>query len=387
MLIILAILAVLVTVFLSVVLQATVTTKSVGSLDGQYGFVLGNIDGITEADPYLTDLAMLGSHDATSNNITSRSKLEVQDAEGALGKFYPLVKGILYRYSKTQTVGLYEQLMQGARYLNLKCSIYTDGEWYGEHSLLSDKLEIYIKDLIRFLVEHPGEVVIAQFEPQYLGNGGTLSDLHNFVASVRYEKEGVSYGLMDFVYYDRVDAFNGYKDDGVYIGSLRYNDLTKNGTVAGVVLFEKRVSDRYNYWQDLGYSRYDDYYFDLTRNASNIWHHRMGSDNLFEQIDYVAELLDGYDYYSDKLRINQTQGSFTSNDIWEVFVEWSLLDFAKKHNEKLINHPNFDKWLKAMPIVLVDFVNSDAGNFNERVNQKIRQYNENLVKEILDKSS
>jgi hypothetical protein len=58
---------------------------------------------------------------------------------------------------------------------------------------------------------------------------------------------------------------------------------------------------------------------------------------------------------------------------------WSLLNLAENHNAKLVAHPDFFKWLAAMPVFMVDFVNSEKGDFNELVNQKICEYNTALV--------
>ncbi len=376
-----ATIAAIVAVYFSVLLQSSNITKRQGLLDGAYGNVL-NIDGIVEANPHITDIAMLGSHDASSDGISVTSRLDPEDDDSALGIFFPLIKGMMYRYAKTQTVGVYQQLMQGARYLNLKCSRYTDGEWYGEHALLSNRLEVYITDIVRFLSEHPGEIVLLQLEPQSLGAGGTLSMLYNLIASVKYTYNGKEWGLMDFVRYGKVNTFNLANSDGITIGELTYNQVTDSGRSAGVVLFVKRVYGRYNYVHEFGFGQYDKYYFDLTRNAFNDWHNRLDDESLFEAIGESAEWLSNNAYYRDKLRINQTQGSFNIKDLRAVITEWSLLDFALKHNADIVNHPDFEKWLSEMPIVLVDFVNSDEGDFNRIINKKILDYNTNLINKL-----
>lgn len=389
--------AVILAVGFSLLFQLTTVTDARGAVDGNYMSVLGGIDGIVEANPRIVDLAMLGAHGASSYNVKPDAPLSTKDTKSAIGTFAPFIKGMTYRFAKAEAVDVATLLGQGARLFQIKCTNY-NGEWWGEHALLSVPLSDIIVDIIDFLSSTSGEVVLPQFEPTYIDKDDNLSSLSEYIATVTVNGKN----LYDFVYYDDVNIFNitPYQtltpelyaadselvNSGVKIGDLRYNDITKDGTVSGAVLLLKRVDDIKHPNVMPGRSRYDYKFFDMDSNAYHNWHSRMGSKVLFEEIDKSAEYLESnFMLYKDKLRVNQTQGSISSNaaDIGSLIVEWSLLDFAYDHNARLIEHERFDEWLSVMPIVLVDFANSDKNDFNARINEKLREYNTELVATLL----
>ncbi len=373
----LGIIAVFLTIFLSVIFQAHNIRAGIGATDGGYERVLGDIDGIVDANPRIVDIAMLGAHGVSSYNVKAGGKFGLGDVDGPMAKFDPLIKGYTFRFAKTQTVDLKTILAQGARYLQIKCSLYSDGTWWGEHVLLSVPLEVIIKDLLDFLANSTGEVVLPMFEPVYLGEGGTLSDLHDYIATVQVDGKS----LYDYVHYDAVNAMHRDGADGVMIGDLRYNDVTLKGTESGVVLLDSPDETKLNVdFIHTGYSEFDKYFFDEDTNAFHPWHHRFDSNLLRDMIDSAAKEATEAKY-ADMLRVNQTQGAFNTHiqDLDDMIGKWSLIDFANYHNPRVLDDPRFDDWLKAMPIVHTDYTNCNNKDFNKRINEKIRQYNQQLV--------
>lgn len=377
----LGIIAVFLTVFLSVIFQAKNIRAGIGATDGSYDQILGNIEGIVEANPRIVDIAMLGGHGVSSYNVQAGGTFGLSDANGAMAKFDPLIKGFTFRFAKTQMAAVRTLLSQGVRYLQIKCSRYSDGTWWGEHVLLSVPLETIVKDLLQFLSSTQGEVLLPMFEPVYLGENGTLSDLHDFVMSVTYEGKT----LMDFVHYDAVNIFHESGAQGVNIGDLTYNQVTLDGATSGVVLLDSPDEDKLDL--DLihtGNGQYDKYFFDEDTNAFHPWHHRFDSDLLLSMIDDASKKA-AQDEYKDMLRVNQTQGAFNTHfaDFDDMIGKWSLIDFANYHNPRVLDDPRFDEWLKAMPIVHTDYSNCNNKDFNKRINEKLRAYNENLVAGLL----
>ena len=109
----------------------------------------------------------------------------------------------------------------------------------------------------------------------------------------------------------------------------------------------------------------------------------MGEDVLLEEIDDYAVEVSALALYRWKLRVNQTQASLSVESFGDVMRDigaWSLLKFAEKYNLTLLESENFDNWLRLMPVFQVDFANSDHGDFNRRVNEKIRARNEEIVR-------
>lgn len=373
----LGIIAAFLTIFLSVVFQGKNIRSGMGATDGGFECVLGDIDGIVEADPRIVDIAMLGGHGVSSYNVQAGGKFGLSDAGGAMAKFDPLIKGFTFRFTKTQMVDVKTLLKQGVRYMQIKCSRYSDGTWWAEHAILSVPLETVIKDILDFLASTKGEVLLPMFEPVYLGEGGKISDLTDYIASVK--SNGRS--LLDYVHYEAVNVMHADGVEGVKIGDLRYNDVTLNGKESGVVLInspdEKRLDRDYIY--DCN-GEYDKYFFDEDTNAFHPWHHRFDSDLLLDMIDAAAKRA-SEPRYADMLRVNQTQGSFNTHieDVGIMIGRWSLIDFANYHNPRVLDDPRFDEWLKVMPIVHTDYSNCNNKDFNRRINEKLRAYNEQLV--------
>ena len=112
------------TLFLSIMCHGTHIRAGVGATDGGYDSVLGDIEGITEANPRLVDIAMIGAHGSGSYNVKANATMGTVDQRSTLGKMNPLIKGMTYRLAKTQTVDVRTQISMGARYLQIKCSYY-----------------------------------------------------------------------------------------------------------------------------------------------------------------------------------------------------------------------------------------------------------------------
>lgn len=373
-----------ITVFLAVVCDTrSLGGDFVGNLDGAYGTVLADIEGIAEANPRIVDIAMLGAHDANTSSLSVSNGVDHVTEEGILGAVFPISAGFQYRFAVTQSATPYQLLMQGARFLQFKFSL-EDGVWRASHTVLGRELKEDILDVLRFLDEHPGEVVLLLFQCTNEERGNADCPLFNeWLATVEYEGKNL---------YDYVGAYMGdgaASADGGFEGSLpsitdlTYNSVTDDGKQAGLVMLQ-RFSVLY------GDNLYSRFFYDMDYNALHRWHNRMGSDVLTEEIDEYATELDSMGAYRFMLRVNQTQAAFsaeTLGDILRGIGEWSLLKFASKHNVALLENDNFDRWLRIMPIFQVDFANSDYGDFNNRVNAAIRERNEEIVGILLDGGS
>lgn len=376
--------AVVITIFVTVFMHDTTINTDIAVDDGEYATVLANIEGIVEANPRLVDLAILGAHDAHSEGLDPKSPVDYYDRGQIVGKVAPITRGLQYRFAKTQAVGIDVQLRQGARMLHIK---YTDfeGEWYATHTLLSKKVEIYILQVLEYLAspEAQGEIVILLLHPIYFGDGVNLDTFHHWLAGVKYNDKNV----YDYVRYDTTNTFDEEGKEGVRIGDLRYNTLTDNGTKAGVVLFDRREEKLWS--EDMEGTATDEYmgkFFDMDANATHKWHSRNGYKTMTKLIDEQANLIAESDEWDNKLRMNQAQPAFSVGGVGDLFVDlfsWNLKNHSIRYNAKIIDHEDFDKWLSIMPVFQVDFVNSDYGDFNNKVNAKIIAYNQKLVEELL----
>ena len=376
--------AVVITIFVAVFMHDATISGDLGADNGRYVTVLANIDGIVDANPRLVDIAMLASHDAVTAGLEPDAPVDYYDRGQIVGKVAPLTRGLQYRFAKTQSVGLDVQLRQGARMFHMK---YTDfeGEWYATHTLLSQKFETYILQVLEYLAtpEAKGEVVLLLLHPIYFGEGVTLDTFHNWLAEVKLDGKNI----YDYVNYGATNTFDKDDAEGVRIGDLRYNDLTENGTKAGVVLFDRREEKLWS--EDMEGTATDQYmskFFDMDATATHKWHSRNGYNTMTKLIDEQATIIAESDEWDNKLRMNQAQPAFSVGGISDIFVDlfsWNLKNHSIRYNAKIIDNENFDKWLSIMPVFQVDFVNSEYGDFNNKVNTKIIAYNQKLVAELL----
>lgn len=344
-----------------------------GELDHAYGRVLADIDGITDVNPRYIDTAFLGSHDSFSSLLEKKGRTE-EGVSSVMTTFMPVIGNYAYRFGITQTVGIYEQLMQGARFLQIKVTFY-ENEWYASHTVLSGKIETHITEILRYLSseETKGEIVGVLFQPIYMGNR-SFGDMREYISSIRYDGKN----LYDYVNYDDADEFND--GDGLSISDIRYNDITCRGQKAGVILFERRDEHYKDTW-DKDLHKYP-YYYDLDKNALHVWHQSSNTKKLEKSIEKTYKNINSTDEYNDMLRINQTQACLsvkTAADLCSDITAGSLLKIAKKHNLSLIERADFFDMLRAMPVFQVDYLTSTDENFNARINALIREYNETLV--------
>ena len=216
------IVVIVLTVLLAVVCNDTRLGVGQGNLDHAYGTVLANIEGITEANPRIADIAMLGAHDANMFSLSAKNGVEHTAESGALGKVFPLSKGLQYRMAVTQTVSPYDLLMQGARFLQFKFSLEEDG-WRAAHTVLGRQFEEDILDVLRFLDEHPGEVVLLLFQCGNSEEDNTdCPQFNEWLAGIKYN---------DRTLYDYADTYIAEGDSAPPdIAGLRYNATPATST-------------------------------------------------------------------------------------------------------------------------------------------------------------
>lgn len=341
-------------------------------LENKHGRVISSLENITSKNPRIADLALLAAHDSNTYNMKFNAPMDEAERNTAVGKTMKMSEGMQYRFSVTQQSNLYEQFMQGVRVFHIKYTWYK-GEWYGTHAKLTGKISDYVIDIMRGLDENPGEFVVMLFHPMCFGDA-SLGDFHNYLENVRYKGKNI----YDYISYGKVNTFNDSKDDGLKIGELRYNTVTNHGTQSGAILMDRRES-KLKLKYDVSNDRHKDQYFDIDSNTDHKWHARGNSKNIIKEIDKNMERIKGTEGYQNKLRINQSQLSFSTKDGMSSIFKWSLYNMASRHNPKLLENKNFDKWLEYMPIVKCDFVTSHKKDFNNRINKRLFDYNTRLI--------
>jgi len=303
-------------------------------------------------DTKIVDIAMLGAHDAFTHGISAKSKGDPQDTSAFLKKgALAFASGFTSRYAKAQISDASGLLRRGVRYFDVRITV-KDGVFYTMHGLISTRLDFYLTQLIDFLSENIGEVIIFSIQHAHLG-GKMYSELFDYIGAVK--SNGLS--LFDFV--------NSFAP----LYRLTLGDATRQGLSGGAVI----IADAPTYKGCYHYS-----YTDAVR--SN-WHDKFKTKDILPCIDAEYSTLknDG-ELDRDKFRVNQAQLTFNAKEIFGAVFKWSLLDLAKKHNADIVDHESFDAWLSVMPVFLVDYCDSTYGDFNRKVVERINNFNKGALR-------
>lgn len=111
----------------------------------------------------LRQLVIPGAHDAGTSPITEKS--EWSPDIGALSPLRKLPKYRVAEWSRAQGWTVYQQLMYGIRYLDLRVAKDdVKGRFYFTHTLLGDFVEERIYNIRSFLSVHTKEIVILDFQ-------------------------------------------------------------------------------------------------------------------------------------------------------------------------------------------------------------------------------
>lgn len=307
------------------------------------------------ANPRVVDIAMLGAHDGFSNKIDKKSLVDPQEGDGAIlrNKAAKTVAGGLFvRLAKAQKSSAYDLAYRGVRYFDVRITRHSN-TWYTTHGLLSAPLEEYVGDLLRFLAQTQGEVIVFDMQHIWLGSA-TMEQLFNDMAAITYEGKS----LFDYIHYSPFTT---------PLGELTYKQATAGGS--GMVMLAKTPQ----------YGGCFHYAYEGAIRSN--WHNENEEALMLEGIrNEVATLRENPGLDRDKLRVNQAQmtGRYSPDHLVKTILGWSLLDMAENFNQSLVNQPDFSTWFETLPILMTDYSDSMAGGFNERAIYAINAFNQEL---------
>lgn len=327
-------------------------------------------EAITNMDAKVVDIALLGSHDSFSDGIKYSSKPNVNESGITNNKLVNIfAKGLVVKMSKAQVVGAMDQLNAGVRYFDVRVT-EIDGVYYTCHGYLSNTFDIYLKEIVDFLDEHPGEYIIFDIQHFYYDgsksevNEQKFNDLVEYMASI---KSNNGNSIIDYIKYDSQTDL---------LSTLTYGFITTNKTKAGVIMLGKVDNNSKFYLRDEN----ADYQNMNYNSIFSIWHKTNSKTQLLEDIEFETKYLNEHDF-SNVLRVNQAQrtGFIMNASIIRSLGEWSLLDMAKTTNKALIKDEEvFKSHLEVMPIFMVDYATSNASEFNKLANKFIIEFNSGL---------
>ena len=115
----------------------------------------------------LSDIFIPGSHDSATYRLEQKFGKN-QDMTSKLNVLRYFLVGfavtkIAEKWAKAQDLSIYDQLLNGVRYLDLRI-IFRDSKkkFYTVHGLYGPSLDSILQQIARFLTEHPKEILIIQ---------------------------------------------------------------------------------------------------------------------------------------------------------------------------------------------------------------------------------
>ena len=112
----------------------------------------------------------LGSHNSFTSSLTPTSDV-APDAPGAakfLDNYCCCCNGCVYRWAVTQDLTTEQQLQAGIRYFDLRVASRQDtNDLYLVHSLYAQDVPTFLNNVRDFLMDHPKEVVLLDFNHFY----------------------------------------------------------------------------------------------------------------------------------------------------------------------------------------------------------------------------
>jgi len=310
------------------------------------------------------DVAMLGAHDAFSSDIGYFSKVDSLSAASIQTGFTgALIKGFSVKQSKTQLSTATDLLARGVRYFDIRLTKEdASGDWYATHSYFSRPLSEDLAEIEAFLDDHPGEFVLIDIQHVYGVDYATDQDAFTEIGDVIEAS-----GLLDRAV--RTDA-------GMELAELDYDDVTSGQTKGGVILFSKFATDDPRFW-------------DYGTSIRSAWPDTDEAETAFaflsDERDAIlagealtGNQIAGYVGIDSRSGIRVMQAVLTmqldAEGIVAAIGSWSLLAKARGFNADLVAREEFFTWLAAMPVVMVDYADTNHRGFNDDVMELILTY-------------
>ena len=292
----------------------------------------------------LVDISMLGAHNAFANNIDENCVID--PIETNLSSKIPALRFLNDGLYNAQKAYPYELLDYGVRYFDIRLSRH-EGSWHVKHAFIADDVNTYIEDILRFLSENTGEVVLLDFQHVYYAES-TFSALASYILNVGFEGKT----LADY-------AVTSSND----ISSLTYKDATENGTKNAVIMFIKPYEDK-----PLG-----SYFFDRETNIRSKYHAVMSVK------DTVKGIKEEYEF----LKNNPVNSFIVMQAIPRITFGFdgfslNLNNKATKDNIEYINNPDFKEWLTNTPVFMVNNCLTTAHDFQPKAVKIISDFNKEL---------
>lgn len=299
----------------------------------------------------LVDIAMPGAHDALTAEMTRAGA--VDGASVAAPFQLALCKSLGYRQSKTQLASAAELLAGGVRYFDIRVTRdAATGTFYTVHNYYSAPLAGHLAQFTAFLREHPGEVLVLDFQHCY-----DTQEADGLLGAAHFEK---LYALLE-----ESGLLEYAQTPG--LAQATYGQATAGGSRAACLILMKYTGGRAGLL-DYGDSIYSP------------WFNTDSAEAVFAGLDETAGAVRAGQVSGDLFRVQQGVLTMQASPggIVRAIGSWSLLRRAEGFNAALADRQN-DAWLAALPIVMTDHTLSARGDAHARLMEAILQYDRTLA--------
>ena len=299
----------------------------------------------------LVDIAMLGAHDALTAEMQWSSKVDTASVAAPFG--LGICKSLGYRQSKTQLAGVPALLAGGVRYFDIRVTRDADtGEFYTVHNYYGAPLAGCLEAFAAFLAEHPGEVLILDFQHCYDATAadGLLAGAHSGELDALIAQSG----LLAYAQAPR-------------LATATYGQVTANGSRAACLILRKEA-DGSAAFLDYGASIYSP------------WSNTDSAGVVFDDLDARTADVERGAVSRDIFRVQQGVLTMQASPsgICKALGSWSLLRRAQSFNARLADRQQ-EAWLRALPIVMTDHTLSAQGDAHARLMEQILAYDRALA--------
>ena len=138
--------------------------------DNDYSRWMENLPNEKQLSP-LKDLVIPGSHDSGTFFLDQNMEIGPDESSAihTLGSIFGKVaKSVIHSWSVTQSMTIYEQLLSGIRYLDLRVAYRAeDKKIRVVHGLFGWTIDQVLDEVNRFVANYPKEIVILDFNHFY----------------------------------------------------------------------------------------------------------------------------------------------------------------------------------------------------------------------------
>ena len=283
-------------------------------------------------DILITDVQMIGAHDAFSKDIGIFSKVDKLSAPSIMtGIPGTLIKGFLVRQSVTQIADTDKLLSSGIRYLDIRLT-KTNDIWETKHNFIASDYKNIAADIVSFLDNNKGEFLILDF--QHL-HGVDYSSVEDYLSFYKVLED---YGLAEYSYFNNEANIN----------TLTYGEITNDKSISKVIIVDKfdvPNKQTYNYQET------------IRSNWAN-------SDNFEEVLEFLetekTNITENSDVFGFKVMQAVTTMNMSPKGILNSFKTWSLVERGEKFNKYLLEYNELEGLMDVLPIVMVDYATQES---------------------------